>query len=84
MNMRTRATLQKWGNSIALRLSGNLKSIPQFEEGDVVDIEISEEGLQIRKADKQKVTEASLLSGLSAYNAHADELAEPTEKELDY
>lgn len=82
--MRTQATLQKWGNSIALRLSGSLKSIPQFEEGDVVDIEISEEGLQIRKADKQKVTEASLLSGLSAYTAHADELAKPTDRELDY
>lgn len=82
--MRTQATLQKWGNSIALRLSGNLKSIPQFEEGDVVDVDISEEGLHIRKAEKINITEADLLSGLTAYTAHADEMAEPTDRELDY
>lgn len=82
--MRTQATLQKWGNSIALRLSGNLKSIPQFEEGDVVDVEITEEGLHIRKAEKKNVTEADLLMGLSAYTAHADELVKPTDRELDF
>ncbi|MBF7982565.1 MULTISPECIES: transcriptional regulator [Rahnella] len=82
--MRTQATLQKWGNSIALRLSGNLKSIPQFEEGDVVDIEVSEEGLQIRKAKGKKLTEAELISGLDAYTAHADEMVQPISKELGY
>ncbi|EFP2749322.1 transcriptional regulator, partial [Salmonella enterica] len=40
--MRTQAVLQKWGNSIALRLTGNLKTVPGFEAGDRVDIEINE------------------------------------------
>ncbi|WP_186369588.1 transcriptional regulator [Yersinia alsatica] len=82
--MRTQATLQKWGNSVALRLSGNLKTIPNFEVGDTVDIDISEQGLVIQKVVKKPLTEASLLAGLTAYTAHADELAQPTERELDY
>ncbi|CNH23315.1 ChpR family protein [Yersinia thracica] len=82
--MRAQATLQKWGNSVALRLSGNLKSIPNFEVGDTVDIDISEQGLVIQKVVKKPLTEESLLAGLTAYTAHTDELAQPTERELDY
>ncbi|WP_350304841.1 AbrB/MazE/SpoVT family DNA-binding domain-containing protein [Photorhabdus viridis] len=82
--MRTQAILQKWGNSIALRLSGNLKTIPNFEAGDAVDIEISEQGLVIQKAVKKRLTESDLLNGLSAYTAHADELATPNDKGLNY
>ncbi|CCQ39773.1 transcriptional regulator [Yersinia enterocolitica] len=82
--MRAQATLQKWGNSVALRLSGNLKTIPNFEVGDIVDIDISEQGLVIQKVVKKPLTEESLLAGLSAYTAHADELTHPTERELDY
>ncbi|CNC33446.1 transcriptional regulator [Yersinia enterocolitica] len=82
--MRAQATLQKWGNSVALRLSGNLKTIPNFEVGDTVDIDISEQGLVIQKVVKKPLTEESLLAGLSVYTAHADELTHPTERELDY
>ncbi|MCT8341355.1 transcriptional regulator [Photorhabdus kleinii] len=82
--MRTQAVLQKWGNSIALRLSGNLKKIPNFEAGDIVNINISEEGLIIQKAVKKRLTESDLLNDLSAYTAHADELAAPNHKELNY
>ncbi|WP_314189356.1 transcriptional regulator, partial [Yersinia massiliensis] len=65
--MRAQATLLKWGNSVALRLSGNLKTIPNFEVGDTVDIDISEQGLVIQKVVKKPLTEESLLAGLSAY-----------------
>ncbi|CQD40709.1 AbrB/MazE/SpoVT family DNA-binding domain-containing protein [Yersinia mollaretii] len=82
--MRTQATLQKWGNSVALRLSGNLKTIPNFEVGDTVDIDISEQGLVIQKVVKKPLTEESLLAGLTAYTAHADERVDPTEREFDY
>ncbi|MCL2899847.1 AbrB/MazE/SpoVT family DNA-binding domain-containing protein [Brenneria tiliae] len=82
--MRTQAVLQKWGNSIALRLSGNLKTIPNFEVGDTVDIEISEKGLIIQKAMKRQLREADLLAWLSAYSAHADELAAPSDGEVTY
>ncbi|WP_246769512.1 hypothetical protein [Escherichia sp. E2593] len=48
--MRTQVVLQKWGNSIALRLTGNLKTVPGFSVGDIVNVEISEKGLFCRKA----------------------------------
>ncbi|AVX37407.1 transcriptional regulator [Yersinia massiliensis] len=82
--MRAQATLLKWGNSVALRLSGNLKTIPNFEVGDTVDIDISEQGLVIQKVVKKPLTEESLLAGLTAYTAHADERSDPTEREFDY
>ncbi|AKP32558.1 cell growth regulatory protein MazE [Yersinia aleksiciae] len=82
--MRTQATLQKWGNSVALRLSGNLKTIPNFEVGDTVDIDISEQGLVIQKVAIKPLTEESLLAGLTEYTAHADERVDPTEREFDY
>ncbi|WP_413739694.1 transcriptional regulator [Sodalis sp. RH14] len=82
--MHTQAVLQKWGNSIALRLSGNLKTIPHFEAGDTVDIEMSEQGLVTQKAHKKRFRESDLLMGLTAYTAHADDLAAPIAGELDY
>ncbi|AXD41176.1 transcriptional regulator [Salmonella enterica] len=82
--MRTQAVLQKWGNSIALRLTGNLKTVPGFEAGDRVDIEINEAGLSIQKATRPHLSESELLSGLSPYLAHADEMASPMGGEADY
>ncbi|HGG6071807.1 TPA: transcriptional regulator [Salmonella enterica subsp. diarizonae] len=82
--MRTQAVLQKWGNSIALRLTGNLKTVPGFEAGDRVDIEINEAGLAIQKATGQHLSESELLSGLSPYMAHADEITAPVSGEVDY
>ncbi|MEK9497735.1 transcriptional regulator [Photorhabdus sp. P32] len=78
------AILQKWGNSIDLLLSGNLKTTPNLETGDIVNINISEKGSIIQIAVKKRLTESDLLNGLSAYTAHADELAAPNHKELNY
>jgi len=81
--MHTQAVLQKWGNSIALRLSGNLKTIPHFAAGDTVDIEITERGLFIQKATVHPLSEVDLLCGLTAYTAHADEQIVPIGRELE-
>ncbi|EHK90257.1 hypothetical protein [Aggregatibacter actinomycetemcomitans] len=72
MQLRQQATLGLWGKCIGLRLTGNLRTVPQFSAGDVVDIEISENGLYISKSQR-KLTEADLLKGITTYNAHADE-----------
>ncbi|MBN6073943.1 transcriptional regulator [Aggregatibacter actinomycetemcomitans] len=84
MQLRQQATLGLWGKCIGLRLTGNLRTVPQFSAGDVVDIEISENGLYISKSQK-KLTEADLLKGITKYNAHADEFNVATlPQELDY
>ena len=67
--MQVQATIQKWGNSLALRLTGQLRTIPHFEENMRVNIEIQEEGIQVRpardKLKKKLFREADLLRGLN-------------------
>lgn len=74
----------KWGNSIALRLTGNLKTVPGFSAGDVVDVEISEKGLIVEKPVRPRLTEAVLLAGLTPFSAHADEAATLLDKESEF
>ena len=84
--MQVQATIQKWGNSLALRLTGQLRTIPHFEENMRVNIEIQEEGIQVRpardKLKKKLFREADLLRGLNAWTAHADELMDVSPKEF--
>lgn len=79
--MQMEANIQRWGNSLAVRLSGIARTIPKFEEGMPITIEVLEDGIFIRKANPKPAcqglpyTEAELLSGLTPYLAHADEVA---------
>ncbi|EFD4951184.1 TPA: AbrB/MazE/SpoVT family DNA-binding domain-containing protein [Escherichia coli] len=82
--MRTQVVLQKWGNSIALRLTGNLKTVPGFSVGDIVNVEISEKGLFVEKPARRRLSEAELLAGITPVIAHADEIATPFNEEVDY
>ena len=72
-------TIQKWGNSLALRLTGPVRSIPDFKENMLVKISISETGIQVTSVRQEKkilmFTEKELLKGLSSKTAHSDELA---------
>ena len=84
MQLKQQVTLGLWGKCIGLRLTGNLRTVPQFSAGDVVDVEISENGLYITKSQK-KLTEADLLKEMTTYNAHADEFSVAAlPQELDY
>lgn len=51
--MKIHAKIQKWGNSLGLRISGPMKTIPHFEENMNVTIEISEKGLYIYRKPKK-------------------------------
>ncbi len=84
--MRVQSTIQKWGNSLALRLSGPIKTIPHFEVNMAVDIDIEEDGIKVYPA-KTRVkrlpySEKDLLKGLNAETAHAEVLANLSEKEI--
>jgi antitoxin MazE len=78
--MQIEANIQRWGNSLAVRLSGMARTIPKFEEGMPITIEILDDGIYIRKATPKPAplglpfTEAELLSGLTPYLAHTDEV----------
>jgi antitoxin MazE len=86
MYMQTK--IQRWGNSLAIRLTGPARTVPHFSENMPVSIEISEEGITIRPIKKVSkyipFTEAALLKGMTPALAHADDLANPTTEETDY
>lgn len=79
--------IKKWGNSLALRISGAMAEVPSFFVGTKVRVNISKDGLVIKKAAGQNkvlklpYSEKSLLKGLTAETAHADELAVLSEAE---
>ncbi len=80
-----RTKIQRWGNSLAIRLTGPARSIPNFVEDMPVNLEVSEDVVQIipqKKAKKLLFTEANLLENLSPLLAHADELINPLPSEL--
>ena len=80
--MKTHAKIQKWGNSLGIRITGAMKTVPHFEENMIVTVEITEKGIFIHPAPKKKkeklipFTEEELLQGLTPYLAHTDELDE--------
>lgn len=85
--MRVHARIQKWGNGLALRVSGVMRDIPHFQNGTEVDIDINEEGFSVVKSLPKKknifpFSESQLLSGLNGSNAHADLLAIPLAIEM--
>ena len=42
--MKVEAKIQKWGNGLALRVSGIIRDIPHFEEGTLVEVDVTEDG----------------------------------------
>ena len=76
--MKTRAKIQKWGNSLGIRITGAMKTVPHFEENMIVTVEITAKGIFIYPVFKKKkeklfpFTEAELLSDLDAESAKDD------------
>jgi len=85
--MKIHTTIQKWGNSLAIRITGPLKTIPHFTANMPVEIEVNERGLTIQPVTSKKgklliFNEAQLLKGLTAKKAHADEIVDIHHKEF--
>ncbi len=86
--MKVHSTIQKWGNSLAIRISGPLKTIPHFVANMPIEIEVAEKGLVIRPVTTKKrklfvFSEAQLLKGLTPKKAHADEIFDLHDRELE-
>ncbi|WP_428086955.1 AbrB/MazE/SpoVT family DNA-binding domain-containing protein [Candidatus Thioglobus sp.] len=70
--MQIESKVQKWGNGLALRMSGALRTVPNFKEGDLLTITINENGFSAIKPTQRKFTEQELLLDITASNAHVD------------
>ncbi|MTI14086.1 AbrB/MazE/SpoVT family DNA-binding domain-containing protein [Sansalvadorimonas verongulae] len=79
--MKVQSEIKKWGNSLALRISGAMAELPQFEAGSKVSVDITPDGLLVKKVAKPRrklklpYSEKSLLEDMTPEKAHADELA---------
>ncbi len=86
--MKIQSEIKKWGNSLALRITGAMADVPQFSDGTKVVIDVNEDRLIIKRSSKPKkkfklpYTEKELLEGMTPYTAHADEIAVIKPKEM--
>lgn len=88
LTMKIQTTIQKWGNSLAIRITGPLKTIPHFIANMPVEIEVTKRGLTIyplifKKRKLLLFKEAQLLKGLTAKKAHADEIIDIYHQEFE-
>ncbi|MBA2650521.1 MAG: transcriptional regulator [Legionella sp.] len=80
--------IQKWGNGLALRVSGGMRDIPHFKEGTEVDVEIFEVGFLVKKRLPKKNTlfpysELQLLENLNQKTSHSELLTNPLSNEIE-
>ncbi len=75
--------LQKWGNSLGLRIPKSFAAETQVEAGSTVDISVQDGGLVVRPIRRKKYTLSELLRRVSSKNLH-DEIAtgEPVGREV--
>jgi antitoxin MazE len=65
------ATIQKWGNSLALRIPSAVARQIQVEEGDAVHLEVGGNALTVRPA-RPRYRLADLLRKVTPQNRHPE------------
>ena len=64
--------IQKWGNSLGLRIPKSLASEASVGAGSTVDIAIEDGGLVVRPIRLPKYSLQDLLRGITARNRHEE------------
>jgi antitoxin MazE len=67
-----RANVQKWGNSLALRIPKPLADQAHITQGSLVEIKIVDNVLQIEPVAPQKYMLAALLEAVTEENLHEE------------
>jgi antitoxin MazE len=66
------ATIQKWGNSLALRLPKTLATEVDMTEGTRVDLVRTKEGVLLKARHKPHYQLSGLLAGVTKKNIHSE------------
>ncbi len=78
-----RTQIQKWGNSLALRIPKSFATESSIEEGSLVDMSIIEGRLVIEPISEPTYSLEELLAGITKENIHAEvDTGSPTGKEV--
>ena len=86
--MKVETEIKKWGNSLALRVTGVMAEMPGFKEGARVVVDVSTDGFMVKpvvnagKKIELPYSERELLEDLTPAKAHAEALATPTDFEM--
>jgi antitoxin MazE len=77
------ATIQKWGNSLALRLPKTLADDANIAEGTRVELVRTAEGVLLKTRPKPSYRLSELLKGINAKNRHGEtEWGRPSRREI--
>jgi antitoxin MazE len=78
-----RTQIQKWGNSLALRIPKSFATESNIAEGSVVNLSVVEGKLIIEPASEPTYTLDELLAGVTKGNIHAEvDTGSPVGKEV--
>jgi antitoxin MazE len=66
------ATIQKWGNSLALRLPKALANEAHITEGSQVELVRTDEGVLVKAGRKPRYRLSELLAGVTRKNVHSE------------
>jgi antitoxin MazE len=67
-----KATVQKWGNSLAVGLPKALADESEIDEGAEVDLVRTEEGLLLKPKRKGRYRLSELVAGITPQNVHSE------------
>lgn len=79
--MRTR--IQKWGNSLALRIPKTFAQEANLKENSQVEVSLNEGKVVVSPVSKSRLTLEKLLTGVTPENIHPEvDTGSPTGKEI--
>lgn len=64
--------VQKWGNSLALRIPKSFALETNIENGSTVDVAVQKGALVIKPVVEEKLTLDEMLAGITEENLHAE------------
>lgn len=62
--------IQRWGNSLGLRIPKSFAAEAQVEAGSTVDLSVENGELIVRPVTRRTYALHALLAGINAYNLH--------------
>ena len=73
------AKVQRWGNSLAVRIPKPFAEEVGLEAGTIVDMRLVDEGLFVSRAPDESLSLDDLLDGVTTANLHAEVDAGPSQ-----
>ena len=78
-----KATIQKWGNSLALRIPKSFAAHSRIEQGSVVDLSLDNGRMIVEPTQEQEFSLEDLLAQVTRKNLHSEvDFGVPVGKEV--